>query len=239
MLCNHGATPELIHVPGFYEPFNAISHLVATIIFIGLGILLIRHARGERQRIAFASVYAFACIFMLSMSGVYHMLVVDGTASAVMRRLDHGAIFILIAGTFTAVHGIVFRGWIRWFPLIVVWAVTIASVTLKTVFFNSVPPGVGTALYVVLGWGVGLVAIPIYRQHGAKYLAPLFYGGMAYSIGAICHALPWLIVIPRVIHAHEVWHLAVMAGAGLHWWFIWNVIRDEKQSLHRPVIVSA
>ena len=118
------------------------------------------------------------------------------------------------AGTFTAVHGIVFRGWIRWIPLLVVWLFAAACVTLKTVFFDSLPEWVGLSFYLGLGWGVALTAIPIFRQRGFAYLAPLFYGGAAYSIGAFMEYMGWLIVIPGVVHAHEIWHLAVLAGAG-------------------------
>jgi channel protein (hemolysin III family) len=143
-----------------------------------------------------------------------------------MERLDHGAIFILIAGTFTAVHGIVFRGWVRWVPLLIVWLFTAACVTLKTVFFESLPEWVGLSFYLGLGWGVALTAIPIFRRHGFAYLAPLFYGGAAYSIGAFMEYMGWLIVIPGVLHAHEIWHLAVLAGAVLHWRFVWNVAND-------------
>ena len=111
-----GGVTELYHLPGFYEPFNAISHLLATALFVILGWKLLRHGGGGPTRITFLAIYSASCVFLLSMSTVFHMLIRGGTASRVMERLDHGAIFVLIAGTFTAVHGTIFRGWFRWVP---------------------------------------------------------------------------------------------------------------------------
>jgi channel protein (hemolysin III family) len=221
------APPELHHLPGFHEPFNAISHLLATILFLVLGWALVRRGRGDRTRVVFLVIYAFGCVFLMSMSTVFHMMVRGGTAGRVMERLDHGAIFVLIAGTFTAVHGIVFRGWVRWIPLVIVWCVTAACITVKAVFFESLPEWVGLSFYLGLGWAVGLTAIPIFRRRGFRHLAPLIYGGVAYSVGAFLEYMGWMVLIPGVVHAHEIWHVAVLAGAILHWRFVWNVVGDD------------
>lgn len=218
---------ELHHLPGFYEPFNAISHLLATVVFLVLGWKLVRRGRGSRTRVLFLTMYSLACVFLLSTSAVFHMLVRGGTASRVLERLDHGAIFVLIAGTFTGVHGIVFHGWFRWVPLIIVWCVAAACITLKTVFFESLPEWVGLCFYLGLAWAMAPMAIPIFRRHGFAHLAPLFYGGAAYSIGAFMEYMRWLVVIRGVVHAHEIWHVMVLAGASLHWWFVWNVVGDD------------
>lgn len=225
----------LHHLPGFYEPFNAISHLVAAAIFAVLGVKLVRFGRGDPARVLFLVVYSLSTVFLLSMSAVFHMTVRGGTASRVMERLDHGAIFILIAGTFTAVHGILFRGAARWIPLALVWCVAATCVTLKTVFFESLPEWVGLSFYLGMGWGVALTAIPIFHRHGVAYLAPLFAGGAAYSIGAVMEAMGWFVVIPGVVQAHEIWHLAVLAGALLHWRFVRGVVADDRAGLtHVP-----
>ena len=225
MPTNCGA--DLYHLPGFYEPFNAISHLLAAVVFLVLGWKLVQRGRGNRARVLFLTIYSLACVFLLSMSAVFHMMVRGGTASRVMERLDHGAIFVLIAGTFTGAHGIVFRGAVRWVPLIIVWCLAAAFITLKTVFFESLPEWLGLAFYVGLGWAVALTAIPIFLRRGFRHLAPLFYGGVAYTMGAFMEYMGWIVVIPGVVHAHEIWHLAVLAGALLHWWFVWNVVGDD------------
>ncbi len=218
---------ELHHLPGFYEPFNATSHLLATVVFLVLGWKLVQRGRGSWTRVLFLTIYSLACVFLFSTSAVFHMMVRGGTASRVMERLDHGAIFVLIAGTFTAVHGIVFHGWFRWVPLIIVWCVAAACITLKTVFFESLPEWMGLCFYLVLGWAAALPVIPIFRRRGFAHLALLFYGAVAYSIGAFMEYLGWLVVIPGVVHAHEIWHIMVGAGAVLHWRFVWDVVGDD------------
>ena len=109
---------ELYHLPGFHEPFSAISHLFGALLFLALGVPLLLRGRGSFARVFYLGVYTFSCVLLFSMSGVYHMMVRGGTAHRVIERLDHGAIFILIAGTFTPAHGILFRGWLRWGPLV-------------------------------------------------------------------------------------------------------------------------
>src|SRR5687767_2832187 len=112
--------PDLHHLPGFHEPFSAISHLLAAALFAWLGFLLLLRGRGDPLRQFFLGVYAGSCVVLFSLSGVYHQMERGGTAHRVLERLDHGAIFVLIAGTFTPVHGILFRGPLRWGPLVLI-----------------------------------------------------------------------------------------------------------------------
>lgn len=216
------------HLPGFYEPFSAISHIVAVMIFVYLGAKLLRRGHAHRASMAFLIVYSAACVFLFSMSTLFHMVERGGTAGKVMERLDHGAIFLLIAGTFTAVHGIMFHGWFRWIPLLVVWLVAAICITLKTVFFESLPEWLGLSLYLGLGWSVALTAIPIMRRHGFRYLTLVLYGGLAYSLGALMEFKGWFVIVPGVVHAHELWHIAVLAGALFHWRFVWKIAGDDR-----------
>ena len=91
-------------------------------------------------------VFAFSCVLLLSISGVYHLLSPGGSGRYVLHRLDHAAIFILIAGSFTPVHAILFRGPWRWGMLAGVWTMAITGLTLKTVYFTSIPEWFGLLL---------------------------------------------------------------------------------------------
>jgi channel protein (hemolysin III family) len=172
-------------------------------------------------------------VFVLSMSSVYHLLEPGSSARAVLRRLDHAAIFTLIAGTFTPIHAIVFDGIWRWGMLLFIWGAAVTGITLKTVFFHSVPPWLSVALYVGLGW-VGLVsAIRLLRSFGYRFVAPLVYGGLAYTAGAatlgILSLLGGPMLVPGVVGRHEIFHLAVLAGVAFHWQFVYR-IADGKHS---------
>lgn len=221
--------PELCHLPGCHEPFSAISHLAGAVVFLFLGVLLLRRAGGDRVRLAFLGVYAASCVLLFSMSGVYHMMVRGETAHKVMERLDHGAIFVLVAGTFTPIHGLLFHGWLRWGPLIVIWAGALAGITLKTVYFDDFSASLSLVFYLTLGWvgifGAGLLA----RRYGFAFIRPLVLGGLAYTFGGIMELRGWLIVIPGWLHAHEVFHIAVLFGALFHWRFIWQIARGENR----------
>lgn len=219
--------PEHYHLPGFYQPFSAISHLLGAVAFLILGIMLIRrgraaHVPGSRSRTIFLSIYVLAGIFLFSMSGVYHMLAVGTTGRMVLERLDHSAIFVLIAGSFTPPHGILFRGFWRWAPLLLVWSAAITGITLKTIFFDDLPEWLGLTFYLTLGWIGALSGLAIYKKFGRDFVMPLMLGGVAYSIGAIMEFLGYVVLVPGVIHPHDLFHVMVLVGAFFQGLFIWQ-----------------
>jgi channel protein (hemolysin III family) len=219
---NSVSTPGIFPIGGFSEPVSSMTHLAGAGVFAFLTIPLLRRGWGDRIRVACLAVYAGSCVLLMAISGVYHLLAPGGAGRDVMLRLDHAAIFVLIAGTFTAVHGILFHGRWRWEPIILFWAVTAAAVTLKTVFFNQVPEWVGLSLYLCLGW-VGLVTGGVlWARYGWGFIRPLAWGGVAYTFGAVMEYIGWMVVIRGVVGPHELFHLAVLAGAGFHWRFVYS-----------------
>lgn len=213
---------ELYHLPGLYEPFSAVSHLVGAGLFVLLGVLLLRRGRGDARRTAYLGVYAAACVLLFSMSALFHMTVEGGTAHRIAERLDHAAIFVLIAASFTPGLGLLFDGPARRWPLALLWGAALAGVAVKTVYFESVPRWLGLALYLGLGWVGALPTIALWRRYGFGFVAPLIWGGVAYSVGGAMNLAGWPKPVPGVIHAHEVFHLTVIAGALFHWRFIWS-----------------
>jgi channel protein (hemolysin III family) len=165
-------------------------------------------------------VFAFSCIFLFTMSGVYHLLG-QGDRRAVLQRLDHAAIFVLIAGTFTPAHSILFRGVGRWVPLLLIWSAAATGITLKTIFFTDVPEWLGLTLYLTLGWLGAASGVAIWLRHGTQFLGPLTWGAIAYTAGGALEFFRWPVLIPGVVGPHELFHLAVLVGAGLHWRFTW------------------
>jgi channel protein (hemolysin III family) len=152
-----------------------------------------------------------------------------GPARQVFERLDHSAIFLLVAGTFTPIHGILFRGWLRWGPLFLIWAGAVAGVILKSIFFDDVAQWVGLSTYLALGWFGIFGYVLLARRHGLAFVSPVLWGGVAYTIGGIMELLGWPVLIPGTIHSHDVFHIAVIIGALLHWRFIWTISRGDVQ----------
>jgi channel protein (hemolysin III family) len=210
-------------LPGFHEPFSAATHLLGALAFAIAGVPLLRRGgRGDAARLAFLGTYVVSGVFLMSVSGAYHMTATGGTARAVMLRLDHAAIFVLIAGTFTPVHGLLFRGALRWGPLAMVWAAPGAGVAINALTASVPPEWVWLTCYLALGWLGAVSGALVWWWYGFGMVRPLLWGGLAYSAGAVADVASRPIVIREVIHAHEVFHVAVLAGAAFHYVFVWR-----------------
>lgn len=223
MIDDVNALPPVYHLPGFHEPASAISHLVGAVAFAYLSVFLLRRGRGDPARMVYLGVYCFSAVLLFSLSGVYHMLVRGDSAHRVMARLDHAAIFVLIAGTFTPAHGILFCGWLRWLPLILIWSAAIVGITLKSIFFEDMPERLGIGSYLVLGWFGAISGYVLCRRFGFAFIRPLLLGGIAYSVGGLLEFARWPRIIPGVVHSHEMMHLAVLIGALFHFTFVWRI----------------
>lgn len=210
----------MLSIPGFSDPVSSLSHLAGAVLFAILGGFLVARGRGEARRVFALLVFVLSCLLLLSLSGVYHLLSHDTAARGVLMRLDHAAIFVLIAGSFTPVHAILLRA--RWHRglLLGIWLAAIAGLTVKTVYFDSMPAWLGLAMYLGLGWMGVLSTAAIARRFGWRFVLPLVWGALAYTAGALVDHFRWPGPIPGVVEAHELFHLAVLAGISFHWAFI-------------------
>ena len=220
---------DTIPLPGFRDPFSSLSHLIGAFVFLIYGIKLIFIARVHRGWAVAVTVFVISGVVLLSMSGVYHLLEQHGVSRAVLQRLDHAGIFALIAGTFTPVHSILFTGFWRWGFLITIWALAIAGITLKSIFFNELAEWVGLVTYLGLGWLGILSAYLTHRLHGFTIIKPLLLGALAYTAGASLEFLRLPVVISGVIGPHELFHIAVLAGLAWHWQFIRNLLMMRQE----------
>ena len=217
----------VLSIYGFGDPLSALTHLAGAIVFAQLGISLVRRGRGELQRTMSLVVFAFSGVLLLSISGTYHLWSPDSAFREVLRRLDHAAIFVLIAGSFTPVHAILFRGPWRWGMLAGIWAVAIAGLTFKTIYFTAIPEAFGLALYLGFGW-LGLATwIALVRRFGFRFARPILWGALAYTVGALIDFLRWPVLVPGIIGQHELFHVAVLAGLSFHWMFISSFASPE------------
>lgn len=215
-------------IPGFFDPMSSLSHLVGTVLFFILTPFLLSSAWPSRRSFWFSFQFAVAVLLLLSMSFVYHMMAVGGVARAVMLRLDVAAIFILIASTFTAIHGILFVGAKRWTVVVLLWTIAVSGITLRTIFFNSIPPIVGDGIFLLMGW-VGVYSCwMLWKRYRWSAVRPIIAGGLFYTFGAIINAQTGLVFVDRVWGPHETFHLFVLAGIGTHWAFIWRIAEAEK-----------
>jgi channel protein (hemolysin III family) len=174
-------------------------------------------------RISTMFVFVGSAILLLCMSAVFHLLEPGTPARGVLQRLDHAAIFVLIAGTFTPIQGILFKGPWRWGMLTLIWAVAAAGVSLKSVYFAETSETLGTVLYIAMGWLAVPSMIALGRRFSFRFILPVLYGGVAYTAGAIIDLVNPPPLIPNVLRPHELFHIAILAGLAFHSAFIWRI----------------
>jgi channel protein (hemolysin III family) len=218
-------------VAGFSDPFSSMTHLFSAPVFLLAGILLLRKFAGSRIRMITLGIFVFGVVFLLTMSGVFHLLTPNTDERYVLRVLDHAAIFVLIAATFTPIHVLQFKGFMRWGILLLVWGAAITGLTLKSIYFEEVPNGISLSLYLGLGWLGALTGYMLYRRDGLKAITPLLYGAAAYTLGACLEFINAPVFISGVIGPHEIFHVLVIAGIIFHWQFVYRAAQLHQQTV--------
>lgn len=191
-------------------------HAYAFAVAVPAGALLVLSASGTAATVA-AIIYAASVLALFGMSAAYHRLAHSVKARAVMRRLDHSMIYVLIAGTYTPVCLLALPAAWGVPVLAVVWTGAIAGILVKTIAFDRHRWRIaGNALYLVLGW-TALAAVPaMVHSLTSAQLALIGAGGLLYTIGFPVLFLqrpnPW----PRTFGYHEVWHTLTVAAGICH-----------------------
>jgi hemolysin III len=197
------------------EIANSVSHGFALIAAIAaVPFLMLATSRGGNAAgIVGASVFATTMVLLYGASMLYHALP-HPRAKAIFRRLDHGAIYLLIAGTYTPFTLGALAGPWGWTLFGIIWGLAAAGIVLKA--FDRIPhPVVSTGLYLAMGW-LALVALgPLAERVAAPGLAWLAAGGIAYTVGVV-----FFVLDSRWRYAHFVWHLFVVAGTTCHFFAV-------------------
>lgn len=192
------------------EIANSISHGVGLILaLIVLPVLVIAALRqGSTSALVGASVYAVALVLLYLASTIYHALP-PNRAKRLFRVLDHAAIFLLIAGTYTPFTLGVLRGPWGWTLLVLVWSMALAGITLK-VAWGIRYKAISTIVYLGMGWMAVLAAREVWLRMPAPGIGWLVAGGLAYTVGVV------FFVAERMRYSHLAWHLFVLAGSACH-----------------------
>jgi len=193
------------------EVAHSVTHGVGLLASVAGLVVLVVQAAATRDpwRITACAVYATTLVLLYGTSTLYHALSAT-RARRVFRVLDHSAIFLLIAGTYTPFALVSLRGPWGWSLLGIVWGLALLGITAKAVFGTRWPI-LSTALYVAMGW-VALVAVkPLVAHVPPAAIAWLVAGGLAYTGGVVFYA--WT----KLRYSHAIWHLFVLAGSVCHY----------------------
>jgi hemolysin III len=197
------------------ELANTLSHGLGLLLATaGLPLLILDALRrGGALPVLGAAVFGTSAILLYLASTLYHAIA-HARAKTVLRRLDHAAIYLLIAGTYTPIALGVLRGSGGWALLGVIWTLAVAGVIFK-ILAGARFGRLSTVLYVAMGW-LALVAIrPLWQHMAPGGLAWLFAGGVAYTVGVVFYLLH-----ERMRYSHFAWHLFVLAGTGCHFFTV-------------------
>jgi len=193
------------------EIANSVSHGVGFLGAVASAPVLVLSAvrHGGVSRIAGASVFAATMVLLYLTSTLYHALP-RNRAKVVFQVLDHAAIFLMIAGTYTPFTLGVLRGTWGWTLFGLVWSLALAGVVLTAVG-GVRSPKLTTGLYLAMGWLILVAVKPLWLRMPSEGLLWLLAGGIAYTVGVVFYAAK------RVRYSHFIWHLFVITGTSSHY----------------------
>ena len=201
--------PQLEYSKG-EELANSISHGVGA----GLGIaalsvlVVLASVYGDAWRIVSFSVYGTTLVLLFLMSTLYHSIT-HPKAKHVFKVLDHIAIYLLIAGTYTPFTLITLRGTLGWVLFGLIWGLAAVGIVFKSFWINRYPAA-SLILYIAMGWLVLIAIYPMFQNLATGGMVLLGAGGLSYTAGAGLYA--W----ERLPYNHFIWHMCVLAGAICH-----------------------
>ena len=196
------------------EIANSISHgagLVAAIA--GAPVLIVAATRSGAASVVGATVFAATMILLYLASSLYHALP-KGRAKHIFRKLDHGSIYLFIAGSYTPFTLGALGGPWGWTLFALVWTLAAVGIALK-VLDRLEHPWLSTGLYLAMGWLVVIAAVPVSQRVPLPGILLLVAGGVAYTTGVAFFSLD-----SRWRYAHTIWHGFVVAGTGFHFFAV-------------------
>jgi hemolysin III len=189
---------------------HAVTHGLGLVLSLGgLAVLVVMASlRGDTSHVVGSAVFGVTLVLLYAASTLYHGIQ-NPPAKAVLRRIDHSAVFLLIAGTYTPFTLVTLRGSVGWTLLALVWGLAILGVALhvavpRRATWFSVP------LALAMGWLVVIAFEPLVRSVHPDGLLLMVAGGLAYTLGVVFYG--WR----RLPYNHAVWHVCVLAGSACH-----------------------
>lgn len=195
------------------ERFNSISHLVGAVAALAGAVVLVVYAsmQGDPWKIVSFSIYGSTLFMLYLFSVLYHSL--SGEIKGIFRRLDHLAIYLLIAGTYTPFTLVTLNGIWGWWIFGTVWGLALLGMLLE--FVPQKRRILPVIIYLVMGW-ICLIALkPLLQALPMVGFWWLLAGGLFYTVGIIFYALD-----TKLKHSHGIWHLFVLAGSACHYFTV-------------------
>ena len=205
------------------EYFSFYSHLFGAIAALaGFGILLYR-SLASVPHIVISTIYGLCVILLFTCSALYHGRKKSENTINALRKLDHIAIFFMIAGTYTPICYIYLNGGWLWGTVGAQWLLVCLGLFFK-IFYLRAPRWLNAMIYVLMGWMALIPITQLLETMPLTSILCLFAGGAAYTLGAVIYALKKPDLFHGVFGFHEIFHFFILIGAALHYVVVYQAI---------------
>ena len=208
------------------ELVSTLTHLGGALVALALTPWLLREGAGEARRQRVLGLFAAAVIVQLGVSGLYHWQALETPARRVLQRMDHAAIWLTVVGCFLPVRHYLLPGRFGRALEVTVVLCAVAGLLVETIFASLIPSWVVVLFYVMFGSIGTPVALWLVTKRGLRWTLPFFLCGISFSTGALLELSEEPTLWPGVIGYHEVVHVFVLAGLGLHGAFVVKLTRE-------------
>jgi hemolysin III len=208
----------------FRQPVSGLTHLAGAVSAIaGQAVLFTMSGSQIYEKISLL-VYSASLFLMFFASSIYHLIRSTPRVTGLLRKLDHAAIYLLIAGTYTPFCIYAFTGFWKWGLLANIWSLAAAGIAVK-VWVIRAPRWVTAGVYVVMGWLIVFAFGEIIVTLTPGTITWLVIGGLTYTLGAVVYITKRMNFIPEVFGFHEIWHIFVMLGAAAHFAAVYSMLQ--------------
>lgn len=210
----HTRRPASMDYSHSEEIANSVTHGLGTILSLGgTGVLVVQASiSGDPWKIVSASIYGLSLVTLYLMSTLYHSAR-SARAKHIFKILDHTAIYLLIAGTYTPFTLVSIRGGWGWSLFGVLWGLSIAGIFFKIVWIGRLKK-LSLAIYLIMGWLIVIAIKPILTHVPPGGLLWLLAGGCAYTFGVVFY------IWKSLPYHHAIWHLFVLGGSICHFFAV-------------------
>ena len=208
------------------EPFSALSHLVGSAAALVGTVWLLWLAWGSWGKVVTLLIYGLTTFVMFVASSLLHGVKPRPQLQYRLNRLDHVAIFLVIAGTYTPIAHTFFPLPWRWLMLGIVWLAALVGISFK-LLSRRIHGFLNATIYIILSWGAAsplLLAEDGWHWIPTEGLMLLLLGGAIYSVGFVVYYRRWPDPWPKRFGHHEIWHLFVLGGSLCHFLFMWQYV---------------
>ncbi|KJS48773.1 hemolysin III family protein [Desulfosporosinus sp. BICA1-9] len=198
------------------EPVNTWTHFILFMAAIVGLVFLIVLSKNNLSKLVTMTIYGLSMIVLYGASSLYHWVKTTPQKELILKKVDHIAIYFLIAGSYTPVFYYGLDGAWRWAMLTAVWVLALTGMALK-IWFIHAPRYVSSAFYVSLGWIALVPFLQLIKNLPMGSIILMAVGGVVYTMGAIIYATKIFDFYPKRFGFHEVFHLFIAAGSIVHY----------------------